>query len=141
MVGSNGGLTTVGLLITRCTYQYRNSSPISVRGSVEGHHSTMNVLLLTQKQCAFCEQAKELLDRLSVEYRFSVSTLDLASPEGEALAVRSGVLFPPGIFLDGEPFSYGRPSERRLRREIERRLRSVSPFPLEPNQIGFYTEE
>ncbi len=82
----------------------------------------MNVLLLTQKQCAFCEQAKELLDRLSVEYRFSVSTLDLASPEGEALAVRSGVLFPPGIFLDGEPFSYGRPSERKLRRELERRL-------------------
>ncbi len=82
----------------------------------------MNVLLLTQEQCGFCTQAKELLDRLSVEYGFSLSTLDLASPEGEALAVRSGVLFPPGIFLDGEPFSYGRPSERRLRRELERRL-------------------
>ena len=82
----------------------------------------MDVLLLTQQQCGFCTQAKELLDRLSVEYGFSLSTLDLASPEGEALAVRSGVLFPPGIFLDGEPFSYGRPSERRLRREIERRL-------------------
>ena len=82
----------------------------------------MNVLLLTQEQCGFCTQAKELLDRLSVEYGFSLSTLDLASPEGEDLAVRNGVLFPPGIFLDGEPFSYGRPSERRLRREIERRL-------------------
>lgn len=31
-------------------------------------------------------------------------------------------MFPPGIFLDGEPFSYGRPSERKLRRELERRL-------------------
>ena len=85
----------------------------------------MNVLLLTQDQCEFCKQAKEMLDRLAVEYGFSVATLDLGSPEGQALAMRSGVLFPPSIFLDGEPFSYGRPSERKLRRELERRLRSV----------------
>ena len=85
----------------------------------------MNVLLLTQEQCGFCKQAKEILDRLSVEYGLAVSTLDLGSPEGQALAVRNGVLFPPGIFLDGEPFSYGRPSERKLRREFERRLRSM----------------
>ena len=85
----------------------------------------MNVLLLTQEHCGFCAQAKETLDRLAVEYGLSVSTLDLGSPEGEALAVRSGLLFPPGIFLEGELFSYGRLSERKLRREIERRLRSV----------------
>jgi len=83
------------------------------------------VLLLTQEHCGFCVQAKEILDRLAVDYGFSVSTLDLSSPEGEALAVRSGLLFPPGIVLEGELFSYGRPSERKLRREIERWLRSV----------------
>jgi len=85
----------------------------------------MNVRLLTQEHCGFCAQAKETLDRLVVEYGLSVSTLDLGSPEGEALAVRGGLLFPPGIFLDGELFSYGRLSERKLRREIERRLKSV----------------
>ena len=82
----------------------------------------MEVLLLTQENCGFCAQAKELLDRLSGEYQLSVTTLDLNSPEGQALAMRGGVLFPPGIFIDGESFSYGRPSERKLRREIERRL-------------------
>ena len=82
----------------------------------------MEVLLLTQEHCGFCAQAKELLDRLSGEYQLSVTTLDLNSPEGQALAMRGGVLFPPGIFIDGEPFSYGRPSERKLRLEIERRL-------------------
>ena len=85
----------------------------------------MNVLLLTQKNCGFCRQAKEILDRLSVEFGLTVSTLDLDSPEGQVLAERSGVLFPPGIFLDGEPFTYGRASERKLRRELERRLRST----------------
>ena len=52
----------------------------------------MNVLLLTQEHCRFCTQAKEILDRLAVEYGLSISTLDLGSPEGEALAVRSGLL-------------------------------------------------
>ena len=97
----------------------------------------MNVLLLTQQDCAFCTQAKEILARLSAEYGFSVSALDVSSPEGEALAVRSGILFPPGIFLDGEAFSYGRPSERRLRREIERRLKFVEGGASEPNRL-FY---
>jgi glutaredoxin len=83
----------------------------------------MQVLLLTQERCGFCAQAKALLARLSDEYGFSISTLDVNSPEGQALAMRGGVLFPPGIFIDGEPFSYGRPSERKLRREIERRLK------------------
>jgi hypothetical protein len=30
-------------------------------------------------------------------------------------------VFPPGVFLNGEPFSYGRLSERKLRRELDRR--------------------
>ena len=85
----------------------------------------MHVLILTQEHCGFCEQAKEILARLSSEYELSVTTLDLKLPEGQALAMRGGVLFPPGIFLDGEPFSYGRPSERKLRRELERRLKRV----------------
>lgn len=81
----------------------------------------VEVTLLTQENCAFCEQAREMLDRFSEEYLISVSTLDLGSPEGQALAERGGVMFPPGIFVGGEPFSYGRPSEKKLRRELDRR--------------------
>lgn len=83
----------------------------------------MNILLLTQENCAFCDHARRMLERLSGEYGFSVSIVDLASADGQALAERGGVMFPPGIFLDGEPFSYGRPSERKLRRELGRRLK------------------
>jgi glutaredoxin len=79
------------------------------------------VILLTQENCAFCDQAKEVLGRLSDEYSISVRELDLTSPEGQKLAWRGGVMFPPGIFIDGESFSYGRPSERKLKRELDRR--------------------
>jgi glutaredoxin len=82
----------------------------------------MKATILSQENCVFCEQAKAILSRMAIEYDLTVSTVDLNTPEGEALAVRGGVMFPPGIFFDDEPFSYGRPSEQALRREIERRL-------------------
>ncbi len=85
----------------------------------------MEVTLLTRPECAFCDQAKEILAGLSPEYRLTVTMVDMDSEEGQALAARGGVLFPPGIFLDGEAFSYGRPSQRKLRRELERRVQSA----------------
>jgi glutaredoxin len=83
----------------------------------------MEILLLTREDCAFCHDAEDILGRLGSEYRFALRTIDLDTPEGEALGQRGGILFPPGIFIDSEPFSYGRPSERKLRRELDRHLR------------------
>ncbi len=93
------------------------------------HHRRIPILLLTQEHCGFCEQAKDILERLSREYWLSVSTLDMSSPEGQRLAARGGLLFPPGVLIDGEPFSYGRLSERKLRRELDRRLGFVDRPP------------
>ena len=84
----------------------------------------MRILLLTQEACGLCAQAKEILERLQGEYGFSLDLLDLRTREGEALALRHGILFPPGILLEEEPFSYGRLSERKLRRELDRRMRA-----------------
>lgn len=84
---------------------------------------TVEVTLLTQDACGFCDDAKQVLDRLAGEFPLAVTEVDLRSAEGERLAVEGGIMFPPGIFVDGEPFGYGRPSERKLRRELERRLR------------------
>lgn len=81
----------------------------------------VRVDLLTQAECASCEDAKEILADLAQEFSLEVRTVDLASPEGRRLAAAGGVLFPPGILLDGWPFSYGRPSAKKLRRELARR--------------------
>lgn len=81
----------------------------------------IQVMVLTREQCHWCDEAKAVLKRLAREYDLSVEMLDITTPQGEALALQSGVLFPPGIFLDGATFSYGRLSERKLRRELDRR--------------------
>jgi thiol-disulfide isomerase/thioredoxin len=96
---------------------------------MEDHHKRMNILLLTQENCGFCEQAKDILDRLSREYWISITTLAMDSPLGQELAQRGGLLFPPGLLIDGEPFSYGRLSERKLRCELDRRLGFVDKPP------------
>ena len=83
--------------------------------------SALKIVILTQEDCAFCQEAKTLLDRLAVDYPLAISTLSLESREGQDLAARTGVLFPPGILIGEEVLCYGRPSEKRLRREFERR--------------------
>jgi glutaredoxin len=81
----------------------------------------MQVLLLTQPACEFCDQAMSLFLRLSAEYALEITERSLLEPDGRAVAERTGVLFAPGVLIDGELVSYGRPSERRLRRLLARR--------------------
>ena len=81
----------------------------------------MRITLLTQAACDLCEQAKETLDRMQADYGFELELGDLRSRQGQATAAAAGVLFAPGVLIDGEPFSYGRLSERKLRKELDRR--------------------
>lgn len=83
------------------------------------------VVLLTQANCSLCDHAKEVLDRVAIDYPLRVRTVDMADEEGMTLAARGGVLFPPGVLVDGRPFSYGRLSERKLRRELTRLASSL----------------
>lgn len=85
----------------------------------------MKVLILTQSDCSLCDHAKDALARVSEQFELEISELDLGSPEGEELGISSGVMFPPGVMLDGRLFSYGRLSERKLRRELARRREST----------------
>jgi glutaredoxin len=76
------------------------------------------VLLLTKDDCHFCEQAKDVLARLRHEYGLRVREVALESQEGRSLALESAAPFPPVVFLNGETFSYGRLSERKLRKAL-----------------------
>jgi hypothetical protein len=78
----------------------------------------VEVVLLTRDDCAFCEDAAAILHRLGAEFPLAITCVDYDSEEGHRLALSGGMLFPPGIVIGGRPFSYGRPSERKLRREL-----------------------
>lgn len=76
------------------------------------------VTLLTQPDCASCEHAKEVLARVGQDHPVTVEEVDLRSPEGQQLATQHGVLFAPGILVDGQSFGFGRLSEKKLRRYL-----------------------
>jgi hypothetical protein len=78
------------------------------------------ITLLTQADCALCAHAKHVLARVGEDHPLQVTEIDLATEHGRALAGRAGVLFAPGVLVDGRPFGYGRLSERRLRRALGR---------------------
>lgn len=82
--------------------------------------TAVTVTLLTQPDCAMCEQAKDVLARVSADHPLEVTEWGLTTPAGRELAVRHGVLFAPGILIDDKPFSYGRLSEKKLRRHLAR---------------------
>jgi len=80
----------------------------------------IRVTLLTRPECNHCDDARRILGRLAEQYPLQLSSLDIDSAAGQELALSGGLLFPPGVVIEGRPFCYGRPSEGRLRRELER---------------------
>ena len=84
------------------------------------------IIVLTQPACRLCDVAKGILGRLGEHYRLSITEIDLDTDEGRRLAAQAGVMFAPGVLVDGQPFSYGRLSERKLRRLLDRLTTSSS---------------
>ena len=80
----------------------------------------IDITLLTQASCAFCDQTKEILSRLTTDYTLNVHEIRLDTDEGRKLAIQHAVMFAPGILIDGQFFSYGRLSERKLRLQLAR---------------------
>lgn len=83
----------------------------------------IRVTLLTQPGCRLCAHAKRVLARVAVDHPLRVDEVAMDCPEGQRLATRIGMLFAPGILLDGEPFGFGRLSERKLRKTLATRRR------------------
>lgn len=77
------------------------------------------ILLLTKGDCQLCDQAKTTLERLTGDYELAIREVGLESEEGRRLALEAGAPFPPVLFLGGRPFSYGRVSERKLRKALD----------------------
>lgn len=76
------------------------------------------VTLLTAADCPMCDHAKQVLGDIGRDHRIAVEEVRLDTERGRRLAAEHGVLFAPGVLLDGRPFAYGRLSERKLRKAL-----------------------
>lgn len=76
------------------------------------------ITLLTQADCHLCDHAKKVLDRVGKDHPLQVEEISLGSDPGRILAAEAGVLFAPGVLIDGAPFAFGRLSERKLRKAL-----------------------
>ncbi|MHB1548765.1 MAG: thioredoxin domain-containing protein [Acidimicrobiales bacterium] len=83
--------------------------------------SRLRVTVLSAPACELCEHAKAVLARVGEDYDLDVEECSTQTEQGRRLMLVHRVAFPPGVLLDGKAFSYGRLSERKLRRELERR--------------------
>lgn len=85
------------------------------------------VTLLVQENCALCEHAKDVLARVSADFPLQTEEFDLGTDHGRQLARRGGVMFAPGVFVDDTMFGFGRLSEKKLRRALQRRAGDLTP--------------
>ena len=83
--------------------------------------ATLRVTLVTTPECHLCAHAREVLGRLGRTHALVLEEVAWQSPAGSGLVRRDGVPFPPAVYIDGTFFGYGRLSEGRLRRWLERR--------------------
>ena len=79
------------------------------------------ITIVTKDDCALCDHAKEVIARVGDEFDIELELVGLETARGREVALQSGMVFPPAVLVDGQPFAYGRLSERKLRRELEQR--------------------
>ncbi|WP_449406875.1 glutaredoxin family protein [Microbacterium maritypicum] len=83
------------------------------------------ITILSQAACSSCEQAKAVIARVAQEHSLHIDEVPIDSAEGQILTARHGVVFAPGILIDGNMFSYGRLSEKKLRRHLAQHASST----------------
>ncbi len=67
------------------------------------------IQFLTMAGCHSCEAVKKIFDEIMPEFKDKVEVveIDIASPEGQELAGKYGVMASPGIVINDELFSTG----------------------------------
>jgi len=76
--------------------------------------------LLTKQNCPLCDHAKEVLGRVGADFVSQTEIVWLEAPEGKNFVQVHDTPFPPVLLIDGKLHGFGRLSEKKLRRELDR---------------------
>lgn len=76
----------------------------------------IKIKFLTMQGCHNCEAAKKVFDEIMPEFKdkVEVEEFDMATPEGQELAGKYGVMASPGIVINEELFSTGGVDKEKL---------------------------
>ncbi len=80
----------------------------------------ISLTLLTQQDCAWCSDGRELLAELSAVFPLHIEEVDLNTDRGRQLAGENHVMFAPGLIADNRLIAHGRLSKRALVRDLAR---------------------
>ena len=79
------------------------------------------ITLIEAPGCHFCEEATETLARLAENYALEVVKLDSSSDRGRYLLEAHRSPMSPLVLVDGQVFTWGRLSERKLAKLLQAR--------------------
>ncbi len=79
------------------------------------------ITLVHSPACHFCEEAQAVLAELAGEFPLQVDLFSATSSSGARLIREHQAPMYPLVLVDGEFFSFGRLSRKKLRRLLERR--------------------
>lgn len=74
----------------------------------------VRVTLVESEACHFCADAHEVLEQAAASHPLEVETLDVRTPEGQALMQLHRATMSPLVLVDGRFFSHGRLPRRKL---------------------------
>ncbi len=73
------------------------------------------IQFLTMVGCHSCETVKKIFDEVMPDFpEVEVLEIDIATPEGQELVQKYGIMASPGIVINGELFSTGGVDKEKL---------------------------
>ena len=82
----------------------------------------INLILLTAKNCVHCAEVKNILKKIAPDFtELNVQEIDIATPEGQELIAKYGIMSSPGIIINDKLFSMGGTTEKELREKLKER--------------------
>jgi len=78
------------------------------------------ITVVESEACHFCEDAHRALAELAATYPLTVVTVDVRSEAGQRLMQAHRASMSPLVLVDGEFFSHGRLSRRKLAKVLDK---------------------
>lgn len=80
----------------------------------------IKVTLIRPQGCSHCVAVKATLEKMKADYpELIIEEIDMATPRGQSLVQKYGILSSPGILINDEFFAMGGATQEQFRNKFE----------------------